>query len=117
MSNNEILDPQAIESLRSLSPEADSAFLHELIAIYLADTPKQIAELEDALAKQDTPRAVRAAHTIKGSSGNFGAVQFAQVAREIEMQGKANDLAAAATAMGNLKAQYALVVEALKRIN
>ena len=117
MSNNEILDPQAIETLRSLSPEADAAFLRELIAIYLLDTPKLISELETALAKQDVNTAIRAAHTIKGSSGNFGAVRFAQVAREIEAHGKASDLAAAAAAMGSLKAQYALVVEALKRID
>ncbi len=117
MSNNEILDPQAIEALRGLSPEPDSAFLHELIAIYLEDTPKQLAELQEALTKQDAARVTRAAHTIKGSSGNFGAVVFARLAQEIEAQGKANNLTAAAAGLGGLKVHFALVVDALKRID
>jgi HPt (histidine-containing phosphotransfer) domain-containing protein len=117
MSNNEILDPQAIEALRGLSPEADSAFLHELIAIYLEDTPKQLAELQEALTRQDAAKVTRAAHTIKGSSGNFGAVEFARLAQEIEAQGKANNLTAAAAGLSGLKAHYALVVDALKRID
>ncbi len=117
MLNHEILDPQAIEALRGLSPEADSAFLRELIAIYLEDTPRQLAELQEALTRQDAAKVTRAAHTIKGSSGNFGAVAFARLAQEIETQGKANNLTAAAAGLVGLKAHYALVVDALKRID
>lgn len=114
ISNNEILNPQAIEALRSLSPEAGSTILHELIAIYLEDTPKQLVELQEALARQDMVRVIRAAHTIKGSSGNFGAVKLAQ---EIEAHGKADDLAAAAAALGGVTEHYALVAAALKQID
>jgi HPt (histidine-containing phosphotransfer) domain-containing protein len=116
MSDPQILDPGAIESLRSLSPDADGAFLRELIEIYLQDTPARLAELEAALARGDAPTLMRAAHTIKGSSSNFGAARFAQLAHEIEMHAKAADCAAIPAILPAFKSEYALVAQALKQI-
>jgi HPt (histidine-containing phosphotransfer) domain-containing protein len=110
------LNPEAIQALRELSPEGDSEFLRELIAIYLADTPKQMANLEEAITRQDADLVVRAAHTIKGSSGNFGAVSFARLAHEIEAHAKSKNLAAAAAALPEFKSGFAQVVAALKQL-
>lgn len=111
-----ILNPEAIAALRSLSPEGDASFLRELIDIFLADTPKQLGSLEAALAARNQEGVIRAAHTIKGSSGNFGAMQFAQVAQKIESFGKANDLAGAASLLGELKGEYARVAGELQQL-
>lgn len=116
MSTGPILNPEAIQALRELSPDGDGEFLRELIAIYLTDTPKQIAQIEEALARQDVTLVVRAAHTIKGSSGNFGADDFAHVAKEIEAAGKANNLGAAAALLPEFKRRYEKVVAALKEL-
>lgn len=116
MSNGTILNPDAIQALRDLSPEGDSEFLRELIAIYLTDTPKQLVQLEEALARQDITLVVRAAHSIKGSSGNFGAEDFARLAQEIEAHGKASNLAAAEAALPAFKNGFAQVAEALKQL-
>ena len=116
MPDNPILNPSALEALRSISPEGDSSFLNELIDIYLTDTPKQLVLLEGALAKQDTATVIRASHSIKGSSGNFGATRLAQLAQEIESHGKTNNLAAAAALVGDLKSQYVLVADALNQL-
>jgi histidine phosphotransfer protein HptB len=116
MTSGPHLDPAAIQALRDLSPEGDEEFLRELVTIYLADTPKQLAQLDEALARQDAAQLVRSAHTIKGSSGNFGARELAQVAHQIESHGKSGNLAAAATEVPALKAQFALVAAELRRI-
>jgi len=116
MSIAPILNPDAIRALRDLSPEGDSEFLRELIAIYLADTPKQMAKLEEAISRQDADLVVRAAHTIKGSSGNFGAAGFARLAQEMEAHGKSNNLAAAAAALPEFKNSFAQVVAALNQL-
>ena len=112
MSDRPLLDPSALEALRSISPEGDNTFLNELIDIYLTDTPKQLAALEEALARQEAAAVIRSSHSIKGSSGNFGATRLAQVAQEIESHGKAGNLPAAAALLGELKNQYALVAGA-----
>jgi HPt (histidine-containing phosphotransfer) domain-containing protein len=116
MPDNPILNSHAIQALRDLSPEGGEEFLRELITIFLDDTPKQLAELEGALASQDAAKVTRAAHTIKGSSGNFGATEFARIACTIEMHGKANDLAAAAAGLPAFKAEFARVAGALKQL-
>lgn len=116
MSDNPILNPAAIQALRDLNPEDGMEFLRELITIYLEDTPKRLAELEAALARQDATTAIRAAHTIKGSSSNFGTTIFAQLALAIESQSKAGELAAAAAALPGLKAEFVRVQEALKKL-
>lgn len=116
MSTAPILNPDAIRALRELSPEGDSEFLRELISIYLEDTPKQMNKLEEAIIRQDSDLVVRAAHTIKGSSGNFGAADFAALAQQIEAHGKSNNLAAAAAALPEFKNSFAQVVAALKQL-
>lgn len=116
MPDTQILDPDAIESLRALSPDADASFLRELVEIYLQDTPERLAELEAALAKGDARTMMRAAHTIKGSSSNFGAKKLAQIALEIELHGKAGNCSPAIPVLPGLKAEYALVAQALKQV-
>jgi HPt (histidine-containing phosphotransfer) domain-containing protein len=110
------LDLSAIEALRSLSPDTDGSFLRELIEIYLQDTPARLAELEAALARGDAPVATRAAHTVKGSSSNFGAANLAKLAQEIENLGKAGNCVAIAPLLPAFKAEYALVARALTQI-
>ena len=115
MPDPQTLDPSAIESLRSLSPD-DGAFLRELVEIYLQDTPVRLAEVEAALAKNDASTLMRAAHTIKGSSSNFGATKLALLSHEIELHGKSGNCSAATPILPGLKAEYALVAQALKQI-
>ncbi len=114
MSDDPTVDMQAIDGLRELSPDAD--FLRELIEIYLQDTPQRIAELQDALNKKDIPVFTRAAHTIKGSSSNFGATKLTKLAHELEMQGKSDNLAESPASVAKLNLEYALVAETLLKI-
>ncbi|HVZ65282.1 MAG TPA: Hpt domain-containing protein [Lacunisphaera sp.] len=110
------LDPAAIAALSSLGPEGDTSFLRELIDIYLADAPQRIAELDAALARGDAGVALRAAHTIKGSSSNFGATLLAHRAQQIEAQCKAGDCAAGLALLPALKAESRLVADELQRL-
>jgi HPt (histidine-containing phosphotransfer) domain-containing protein len=114
MASEPIINLEAIQALRDLSPEGDGQFLKELIGIYLEDTPKQLRQLDEALARQDAAVVTRAAHTIKGSSGNFGAAEFARLAKEIEAAGKANNLGVAAALVPEFKRQFERVAAALK---
>lgn len=83
-----IIDPQAIENLRSLAEEGDDSFLREIIDIYFQDTPARLAELRALLGGGDTTAFVRAAHTIKGSSSNVGAEQVRAIAESLEHQAR-----------------------------
>ena len=112
MSDHPILNPEAIETLRSLSPD-DTGFLKELIDIYLLDTPERLTEIVTALAAQDAAAAMRAAHSIKGSSSNFGATTLADLAQQIEFQGKTGNLNETAATLVALHREYDRVAAAL----
>ena len=116
MSDPQSLDPAAIESLRSLGSDSDGSFLRELIEVYLQDMPGRLADLDHALAKGDAHAMMCAAHTIKGSSSNFGATRLAHLAQEIEFHGKAGNCGPVPSLLPGLKAEFAVVVQALKQI-
>ena len=115
MPDSPTLDPTAIESLRALSPD-EPAFLRELIDIYLQDAPQRLTELEAALAKSDGSSVIRAAHTIKGSSSNFGATALARLAQEIEAHGKSANFSAIAAGLPAFKGELARVSAALQQL-
>ena len=108
------VDAEIIAALKDLNPD-DPNFLRELIDMFLQDVPERLAEIESALAKQDAALLTRAAHTIKGSSSNFGAAGLMKVSLEMEHQGKEAAFAAAAATLPALKAEFAVVTEALKQ--
>lgn len=108
------IDPQAIQTLRELSPD-DPAFLRELIDVFLADTPARIGEIEQAMAARDAAVLKRAAHTIKGSAGNFGANDLAAAALELETCGRNADFTEAAARLPALRREFDRVAEALRQ--
>src|SRR5882672_2611065 len=110
-----VIDPQSIEDLRALNPE-DPAFLRELIDLFIQDVPGRIAEIEQGLANKDAVLLTRAAHTIKGSCSNFGATSLREISHAMEMQGKAADFAGATASLVTLRAEFALVTEALQKV-
>jgi HPt (histidine-containing phosphotransfer) domain-containing protein len=107
------LRPEAIEALRAVSPGDGDRFLTELIDIFLQDTPLRIKELSEAVSAGDAAVAMRAAHSIKGSAGNFGATAFARLAFECEIAAKAGSLTEVAKKLPTLEATFAAVRSAL----
>jgi HPt (histidine-containing phosphotransfer) domain-containing protein len=116
MENEPVLDPEAIESLRALDPEGKGQLFRELVQIFLTDTPGRIRELGDALASKDAQAVMRAAHSMKGSAGNFGAARFAAVNHEIEANAREGKLDAIAALVPQVDAEFQRVKAALQAL-
>ena len=106
MSNSPIIDPQAIENLRSLNPDDNDEFLREIAGIFFEDTPQRIAELQQCLAATDVSRFTRAAHSIKGSSSNLGANLLRGAAERLEMHSKAQGLTGVEPMIAEVQNRY-----------
>lgn len=117
MSNEPVLDPNAIEALRAVSPDDGGEFFRELVDIFLQDTPRRIAEIESTLAAKNAPDLTRAAHSIKGSSSNFGAVALHDVARSMEQAGKEQDYPTVQALLPAMQAEFSRVKAALEQLN
>jgi HPt (histidine-containing phosphotransfer) domain-containing protein len=68
-----VLDPQALESLLAVIG-GEKAMLTELIDSFLHEAPKLFAAFHEALQQNDAAKLRMAAHTIKSSAGDFGAL-------------------------------------------
>ena len=109
------VDPHAIAALRELNP-GDDSFLRDLIQIFLEDAPLRIAEIEEALTRGDSRKLTIAAHSLKGSSANFGAEEFRARCEEIELSGRKGELAAVPARLPVLRQEYARVAAELKAL-
>ncbi len=116
MSDQPVIDQQSIENLRELNPGDNDEFLREIVGIYLADTPNRIAELEQSLAAGDHPKFVRAAHSVKGSSANIGAMVVRAVAEKLEHQSQQEGLGNVTGLVTELKAEFARAHAALDQL-
>jgi HPt (histidine-containing phosphotransfer) domain-containing protein len=56
----------------------------ELIEIFLADAPQRLHDISKGLSSGDLKTVERAAHTLKSSSANIGAVGLSNLCREME---------------------------------
>ena len=106
MSDAPVIDPQSIQNLRDLNPGDNDEFLREIVGIYLEDTPNRIVELEQSLATGDTPKFTRAAHSVKGSSANIGAMIVRGVAEKLEHQSHREGLGNVNALLAELKVEF-----------
>jgi HPt (histidine-containing phosphotransfer) domain-containing protein len=112
-----IIDLQAINIIRDLDPDGGGGFLNELIHLYLSDTDKLLLELQVSLATGEAKNFTRAAHTIKGSSGNVGATQVQSLAGQLEQLSKEGlGNVQLPEVMSQLKAAYAQAEVALRSL-
>ncbi len=82
--------------------------------IFIADTPNEIQELEEALNIKDFEVAIRMAHTIKGSSANIGANILREIALEIENDGKNNNFAKITELLPKMKYEFYKLEKSIK---
>jgi signal transduction histidine kinase/CheY-like chemotaxis protein len=88
----EATDGNVLAALRDLQGAGRPELLAELLAVYLRDTPPRLAALHEAVARADAEALRRAAHSLKGSSSQIGAVQVARLCADIEEQAGTTDL-------------------------
>lgn len=80
-----MLDMSVVEELLSFSDDGDPELLMDLIQMFLEDGPSKVASVQEGLAKGDFDQAERAAHSLKGSSGNLGAQLLQNVCEEMQL--------------------------------
>jgi two-component system sensor histidine kinase BarA len=107
------LDDASIAALRDPELGGDPEFLIDVVEAFLDDSPPRIEALHAGLANGDASALGRAAHGLKGSSGNFGAMRMQVLCAEIERLSRAGQLAGLAPLVTRIEHEYALVAERL----
>jgi CheY-like chemotaxis protein len=111
---NPILDPGVIASLRELGGDDDPQLFAELVNMFLADTPERLHALGAALEQRDPLALERAAHALKSSSANLGALSLSNLFSAIETACRQKDIERAASLVARTRPEYERVEAALR---
>lgn len=82
---DQVLDMSVVEELLSFADEGDPELIMDLIQMFLADGPSKVTAVSEGVAAGDFDKAERAAHSLKGSSGNLGAKLLQYACEEMQM--------------------------------
>jgi CheY-like chemotaxis protein/HPt (histidine-containing phosphotransfer) domain-containing protein len=114
-STDGMLDPSALQALWRLVGD-DQSGLRALIGSFLDETPPLLTNLREAIRVGDKEHFRRAAHTLKSSSLDFGAVRLSELGQQLEILGKIGKLEGAMPLLLQTEAEYERVKEALNKI-
>lgn len=104
------LDRTVLAELRELLGDE----VAQLVRVFLDDAPKLVRRMENAAARPDYPMLYQAAHALKSSSANLGAMRLSAAAKRIEMSARAEALDRPAVAVAMLAEEYERVRKALQ---
>jgi signal transduction histidine kinase/CheY-like chemotaxis protein/HPt (histidine-containing phosphotransfer) domain-containing protein len=109
-----LIDTAALNNIRALQREGSPSILDKIIKLYLQSSPKLLDTLHQAVANEGPAETLqRAAHTLKSSSANVGAMGLAALCKDLELLGKENRLEGAAALVAEVDRLYPGVCEAL----
>ena len=109
-----VIDLGVLASIRGLGDGGDSDPLSELIDLFLDDSAARLASLRNARKANDSRAFYRAAHTLKGSSGNMGARRMASICDYLEDAGRKGSLEGLGPLLNALEEEFASVTRALE---
>jgi two-component system sensor histidine kinase/response regulator len=89
--------------------ESDRELLDEIVRIFADECPKTMTEIRNAIRAADLPFLERAAHTLKGSAANLGAIDVMESATKLEEYARIADLSGA-------RIQFQLLGGALEKL-
>lgn len=72
--------------------EGDAELLLEILEVFLDDSPRLLIRIREALRRKDLKTVEQAAHTLKGSVGNFCAPAAYEAALRLELIGREGKL-------------------------
>ncbi|HEX7802481.1 MAG TPA: ATP-binding protein [Pseudoxanthomonas sp.] len=105
-----VLDHSMLDELREIAGDETV----RIIGLFLEDAPRLIARLESASTVPDLEAMRDAAHTLKSSSANVGAMALSTAAKRVELGARAQKLDRPAVAVALVIAEYARARMALQ---
>ncbi|RZJ19424.1 MAG: response regulator, partial [Haliea sp.] len=79
-----VVDFGRLEEFRSFDPDFSTA--RAIVTLFMSDVPSRLAAIRDAHAHGDLSALAEAAHGLRGSAGNIGAVALMHLGEDIENQ-------------------------------
>jgi PAS domain S-box-containing protein len=105
------IDPIVFATLQELF--ADSESLCDILQTYLERSTELLATIRNAIHHDNASALYQAAHSLKSSSANIGALRLTEFCKELEMLGHSGAITGAAAVFSCAEQEYTSVREAL----
>jgi CheY-like chemotaxis protein/HPt (histidine-containing phosphotransfer) domain-containing protein len=112
---DDTIDQRALDTIQGLQRKGAPSILERVISQYLESAPSLLASARDAEKKGDASALEKAAHSLKSSSGNVGAVKLVALCKEIETKAREGNLDDMSSGSAALDAEYKKVRGALEK--
>ncbi|MFK7738977.1 MAG: Hpt domain-containing protein [Planctomycetota bacterium] len=111
-----VLDQSVLDELLSFADDGDPELLLDLIQMFLEDGPSKVEAVRQGVATGDFDMAERAAHSLKGSSGNLGAHLVQDVCEQLQVAARNQELDRTRELAPQLDSTYEAAEAALKQV-
>ncbi len=111
---SEAINTEVLDAFRNTMGANASAFLAQLIDIYLEETPLLLQAISTAVTQQDAAAMQKAAHTLKSSSASLGAMTLSKLCEQIESMGHSGTTAGVGEIVAQIESEYERVKAALQ---
>jgi HPt (histidine-containing phosphotransfer) domain-containing protein len=91
--------------------------LFEIAELFRAEAPGRVAAMEEAMVRSDAGALSAAAHTLRGSAGNFMATETVDAALRLELAAGQGDLILAGSVVEELKQSLDRLVHELAKMS
>ena len=108
------VDADAVAALRELPAGRHSDLYSKLVELFRSSSTQSLAELEDALERDDLAAAAAVSHKLASAAANVGALVYAQQVRELERVSRAGERVRARELCQALSAAHLLLLESLQ---
>ena len=113
---SDIVNMEVVQELLDLTGDGDPELLLDLIDMFLDDAPTKVGAILEGAASHDMEAVERAAHSLKGSSGNLGAVLLQDVAEKLQVAGRNGENDEVASLLDPLRDESQRAADALRSL-
>ncbi|MBD1926156.1 response regulator [Trichocoleus sp. FACHB-90] len=108
------INTQVLQSFLEQMGGINSDLVEDLVECYLEDSPKLLQKMKKAISNGDAIALEGAAHTWKANSATFGAIQLAELCRQMELMSHEKKFSAASALISAMELEYGKVKAALQ---
>ncbi len=110
-----VLDAQVVQSLRRGFNATGRSLLNRVGELYLEITPKDMADLETAMGREDMATVKSITHKLKSASGSVGAKGLAKLFKDLEGHATAKRLREGGETLQQIKVEFERAAAALQK--
>jgi HPt (histidine-containing phosphotransfer) domain-containing protein len=111
-----LLDREVLAELQALEQPDEPGLVQGLVDGFVATGPVELAQIRDALTRNDAAQLSRTAHRFRGTATNLGAHVVAQRCLSLERLGRAGTVEGGQALADELAAEYHETVSVLRKL-